>query len=163
MKKLILAALVLVSAAVNAAEVVVYEAQLPLLQSSGRALVDARFQMDFNTNEGFMKVSVSEQRFIYSPDSGHYDQTGRWYPGGPGRYQPTIVIIFKDTAKIEGLMLMGDKVIYHGAEGDVDCGTIGESRVFRRPIIYLSGKCELVSTIVSDRYSDKLVVTLKTK
>lgn len=160
MKKLILAALVLVSAAVHAAEVTVLEAKLPMLQY-GRALVDARFHMDLNTHEGFAKVTVSEQRFVSYP-GGHYDSSGRWYPS-PGRQVPEMVLVYKTTAKIENLMLMGDKVIYHGAEGDVECGTVGESRIFRKPIIYLSGRCELVGTVISDRFNDKLVVTLKTK
>ena len=57
----------------------------------------------------------------------------------------------------------GDDVIYQGAEGDVVCGTMGRSRVFRVPTFYLSGKCDLEGTIVKENGMNKLSVKFKTK
>ncbi len=156
MKKFILAALVLCTSMVYAAEVVVMNEDIRLM-SNNFTSVDARFHMDQTTGEGFVKVTVTEERPDYG--GGYYDHMGRWYPNR----MPMPVVIFQESAKIDGLMLMDDKVIYHGAEGDVDCGKMGVSRVFKKPTIYLSGNCKLSGNI-SGRYNDtKVVVVLKTK
>lgn len=158
MKKFILLALIVASSIVNAAEVVVMEANLPV--SSGmRSLVDSRFYMDTKTGEGFVKAAVSEERMEYP--GGYwcsYDPYGRCIPTSRGPVM-THVQVFKASKKIEGLMLMGDQAIYHSAEGNVVCGTMGVSRIFKVPTLYLSGNCKLVSSIVNN----KLTVTLKTK
>lgn len=39
------------------------------------------------------------------------------------------------------LALVNDKLML----GEVECGTMGESRVFRRPVLNLSGKCDVVA------------------
>lgn len=156
MKKLILAALVLCTSMVYAAEVVVMNEEIRLM-SNNFTSVDARFHMDQTTGEGFVKVTVTEERQEYGGVM--CDHYGRCFP----QRMPMPYVIFEDSAKIEGLMLMGDKVVFHGAEGDVDCGKMGVSRVFKKPTLFLNGNCKL-SGRVSGRFNDsKVVVVLKTK
>jgi hypothetical protein len=57
----------------------------------------------------------------------------------------------------------GNDVIYQGTEGDVVCGTMGTSRVFRIPTFYLSGKCDLVGTIYNENGVSKVSVKFVTK
>jgi hypothetical protein len=163
MKKFLLAALVLVSTVAFAGETVTVLDQQ--LSGSGNYMtsVDARFQVDQDTAEGFVDVTVTEER----PDYGGYnggmfcDQWGRCYPRRMPMPMP--VVIFSQKVKVEGLMLMGDKVMYHGAEGNVECGTLGVSRVFRRPTIYLNGNCKLSGNVTGNYRNTRVVVTLKTK
>ena len=159
MKKFFIAALVLATTVVNAAEITVLEAQLPTVD--GRStMTDTRFYINTKTMEGFAKVSVSEQRYVYT-DGCTWDASGRCFPS---RHRtPVIEVIFQETVKIDNLMLMGDKVIFHGAEGDVDCGTMGVSRVLKVPTLYLSGNCQLTSRVVGTRNNSKIVVKLNTK
>jgi len=39
------------------------------------------------------------------------------------------------------LALVNDKLML----GDVECGTMGETRIFKRPVLNLSGKCDVVA------------------
>jgi hypothetical protein len=164
MKKFLVAFLVLASMAVNAAEVVVLEAELPVINRAG-ALVDTRFYMDLKTGEGFVKAAVSEQRYTDFPGNTwcSYDQWGRCIPNQRPFPTPIQVLVFSDTVKVEGLMLMGDQAVYTGAEGNVICGTIKPSRILKVPTLYLSGNCDLDGKIVKNGNNSKLVVTLKTK
>jgi hypothetical protein len=164
MKKFILLALVLVSSVVHAAEVVVMEAELPMMNET-RALHDTRFYMDTKTGEGYVKAAVSEERYTDFPGQWgcSYDPYGRCIPTSR-QPMPTQVMVFSGSKKVEGLMLMGDQAVYQSAAGNVVCGTMGVSRVFKIPTLYLSGNCSLSSTIVRvNGMSRKLVVTLKTK
>ncbi len=156
MKKFILAAFVLCTSVVFAAEVTVMNEPVQLM-SSNFAMVDARFYMDQTTGEGFVKVTVTEERMTYG--RGYCDQFGRCYP----QQMPMPYVIFEESAKIEGLMLMDDKVIYQGAEGDIDCGKMGVSRVFKKPTIFLNGNCKLSGRISGNWNDSKVVVVLKTK
>lgn len=162
MKKFILLALVVLASAAQAAEVVVMEASLSLVNES-RALVDTRFYMDTKTGEGFVKATVAEERFNRFPQEWcSYDPYGRCIP--QNRFpQPTLETVFSDSKKIDGLMLMGDQAVYHSAEGNVVCGTMGVSRILKVPTLYLSGNCKLESSIVKDGFNRKLVIKLKTK
>lgn len=164
MKKMILAALALCTAFAFAGEVTVLEKEIRV--DSFRSLVDARFYIDQDTKEGFAKVAVSEERFAPGP---YYP--GPYYPGCYNNYcgghiprpMPIPVVVFQETVKIDNLMLMGDEVIYHGAEGSIVCGKMGVSRVFKRPTLFLSGKCDLEGRIEGGRRNSTLVVKLKTK
>jgi hypothetical protein len=60
-----------------------------------------------------------------------------------------IMTILSDKVKIEGMTLNGDEVIYQAPEGDVVCGRMGKSRVFRVSTLLLSGKCNLEWAIQS--------------
>ncbi len=156
MKTLILAFLVLSVSIVHAAEVTVLEAEVPRLESFN-TMVDSRFQMNQSTGEGFVRVTVTENRPHWG--GGHYDQWGRHFP-----HRTEIpVLVFQDTVKVDGLMLMNDEVVYHGAEGDVVCGKMGLSRIFKRPTIYLNGNCKLTGRLSGPSYHKKVIVTLKTK
>jgi hypothetical protein len=164
MKKFILMALAFSSLA-HAAEVVVLDANLPIINDA-RALTDARFFMDTKTGEGFVQAAVSEERYTMPFPGGYgcsYDQYGRCYPGPNRMPMPTQVEVYSASKKIDGLMLMGDQAVYHSAQGNIVCGTMGVSRVFRVPTLYLSGDCKLSSKIVRDGANTKLIVTLKTK
>lgn len=150
------ALLVLSMASAFAAEVQVMDEALPVI-SGYNATVDARFQVDKTTGEGSVLVTVSEQRWT---DMGNMcDQWGRCYPN---RVNMPYTVFSKEE-KVEGLSLHGDQVIYAGAEGDVNCGRLGQSSVLRRPTIYLTGKCKLTSKITGNFGSSRVVVTMKTK
>jgi hypothetical protein len=155
MKKFILALMLVCTGIVNAAEVTVMNENFLGIGSS-LAIVDARFQIDQTTGEGFVKVTVTQE----SPGrGGWYDQYGRWYPNR----MPIPVVVFQETAKIDGLTLVGDQVIYQGTEGDVDCGKMGVSRVFKKPTFYLNGNCKLSGSIKYTSTSSNVVIVLKTK
>lgn len=155
MKKFI-AILAFSMASAFAAEVQIMNEALPII-SAYNSTVDARFQVDKTTGEGSVVVSVSEQRWT---DMGmNCDQWGRCYPNRVN--MP--VMVFKQSAKVEGLSLHGDQVIYAGAEGDVNCGRLGESSVLRRPTIFLTGKCKLSGKITGNWGSSRVNVIMTTK
>jgi hypothetical protein len=150
MKKMIIAVLVLATTLVNAAEVTVLETELYTGTDTYNTYVQSSFYMDQQTGKGYVKVSVVEQ-YSY-PD-----------PRNPWNRNPILRQVFQDTVRVEGLELVDDKVIYSGAEGEVECGTMGVSRVFKRPTIYLSGNCDLYGRTVGHWHKRKLLVTLETK
>lgn len=155
MKKFI-ALLVLSMASAFAAEVQIMDEALPIM-SSFNSSVDSRFQVDKTTGEGSVVVTVSEQRWT---DMGSMcDQWGRCYPNRVN--MPYIV--FSKSAKVEGLSLHGDQIIYAGEAGDVNCGRLGESSVLRRPTIFLSGKCKLSSKITGNWSTSRVNVMMTTK
>lgn len=156
MRTFLIAALLVASSFAGAAEVLIMERNIPVRSSSFQAWADARFHMDTTTGEGFVKVSVTEDRWIMG---GHYDSNGRWYP----RRMPMPMQVFSDTVKVDGLMMMDKKVIYRGAEGDVECGTMGLSRVFKIPTLYLNGNCSLSARLSGHWNERMLTVTLSTK
>lgn len=162
MKKIIFAVLMVFTLVAHAAEVVVLEEDLPYLNEA-RALSDSRFYMDTKTGEGFVKASVLEERYVQFPGQTwcSYDYWGRCIPSR--RPHSTQVMVYSKTTKIEGLMLMGDQAVYQGAQGNVICGTMGSSRIFKVPTLYLSGNCKLSSQIIRNGLNSKLIVTLKTK
>ncbi|WPU66729.1 hypothetical protein [Peredibacter starrii] len=138
MKKLIIAALALVASVAQAETVQILNVNLPMSRSfSTRAFT--RFYMDTQTGEGFAKVTATEERYT-DMGGGHYGPGGVYFPRAPQTFP---VVIFEDTIKIDNLMLMDGQIIYHGENGDVNCGKMGVSRVFKRPTIFLSGKCDL--------------------
>lgn len=155
MKKFI-ALLVLSMTSAFAAEVQIMDEALPLI-TGYNSTADSRFQVDKTTGEGSVVVTVTEQRWT---DMGNYcDQWGRCYPNRVN--MP--VIVFKESVKVEGLSLMGDQVIYAGAEGDVNCGRLGQSSVLRRPTIFLTGKCKLSSKITGNWSTARINVIMTTK
>jgi hypothetical protein len=54
-----------------------------------------------------------------------------------GRSERTVTRTFEK--EVSELTLVDDKLML----GDVECGTMGETRIFRRPVLHLSGKCEI--------------------
>ncbi len=158
MKKFMLAALVVVASVAQAAEVVVLEADLPVV-ARGREFATAKFLMDTKTGEGFVKASVTEEVTIWTTETWC---TPQFCQSGPVA-RTSVDQVYAGSTKIANLVLMGDDAVYQGAEGNVVCGTMKPSRIFRVPTLYLSGKCKLETQILRTGLSGKLVVTLRTK
>lgn len=153
MKKMLLASLFVFTSVAFAEEVTVLETHVPRLHSHDRSSVDTRFYIDTESRQGFVKVKVMKE--IWN----HYRGRGQRHPD----YHPTYVTIYENTVKVDNLMLEDDKVIYYGAEGAVHCGTMGVSRIFKVPTLYLSGNCKVSGSIMRHGAERKLSVTLKTK
>lgn len=159
MKKLIAVIFALATTSVFAAVVPVLDVELRNLTTRDTD-VDTRFYVDPDTREGFVQVEVEEAHTVYRRGC-HYDRYGRCYPT---TYTDRVYrTVFKDTVKVDGLMLMDKSVVLHTAEGDVECGTYGLSRVLKRPTIYLSGKCDIQGRVIGTREGDRLQVSIKTK
>ena len=168
MKTLIIASIVLASSAfAQASDVTILSTNLPATR--GYTSVDTKFIVDTEMKEAFAKINVDEQVTVMVRDcSGGYGPGPRPGPSYPGRYCRTIPqtqyrTLFSDKVKIEGMTMNGNDVIYQSAEGDVVCGTMGRSRVFRIPTFYLSGKCDLVGSIVRENGGNKVSVRFVTK
>lgn len=152
MRNLLLALIVLTSSVAFGAEVRVLETKV---RTFDPAYSNAKFHMDTDTMEGFAKITVTEERWM--PGQTWCDQWGRCRHERP---IPMPRTVFSETVKIEGLMLVGEDIIFSGAEGDVNCGVLKPSRVFKVPTIYLNGNCSLESRL--DR-RDNLTVDFVTK
>ncbi len=151
MKKFLLAGLFLMTSAF-AGEVVIHEAELARMPMN--AMIDSRFQIDNSTGAGSVTVSVVESVMIPGPT--YCDAYGRCYPQPP---IPSTRTVHKKTVAVEGLSLQGDRFVYAGAEGDIECGTYKRSPVLNRWTIYLSGNCEVRESL----NGRKLTVTFVTK
>lgn len=148
MKKLIMAVLALSASTVFASEVVVLEKDVRYYNDT-HFQVGTRFYMDQESGQGYVKAFVSERRSHYR---------------GRGESEVSYYTLLSETVKVEGLMLMGNQAVYQGAEGNVVCGTMGTSRVFKVPTLKLTGNCNLDATFVKgNRGTGKLTVTLQTK
>lgn len=148
MKSLFLSALAFSASTAFAGQIIVMEAKVPVIFNNHQD-VSTRFYMDQQTGQGYVKATVNERV------QNHHPRSNR----GPSSRQ-----VFSEMVKVEGLMLMGDQAVYHGSAGNVVCGTMGESRFFKVPTLYLSGDCSLSSTLVNEGgRSKKLTVTMTTK
>ncbi len=118
--------------------------------------VDASFQMDETTGAGFAHVTVTQQ--FYSPynwpNGGgygggytHCSPYGGCIPAPMPQPIPEYRVVFEKTVAIQGLSLHGDAIVFAGANGDVDCGMMGYTRVFHRRAIFLSGNCSLTTSM----------------
>lgn len=152
--KTIALALMLISTSALANEVTLLVKTLPITR--GLPSVSSKFSIDTDMKEGFAKVLVTEQYIEY------VQRCNGGYPSGPicTTYPETRYnTVLTEKVKIEGMTTNGDDVIYQGTEGDVLCGTMKLSRVFRVPTLYLTGKCVLESRISNN----SVVVKFKTK
>lgn len=165
MKKILALCLPLAAFSAFAETVTVYQTQLSST-FGGNISVDESFQMDEESGQGYVRINVAETRYEYDPfpmpGPTRCDQWGRCYPGGGYNRIPTprIYNILNKTVKVNGLVLNGEKVLFEGREGTVECGQMGYTRVLRRRAILLSGKCELSSYLSN---FGALTVTLNTK
>jgi hypothetical protein len=117
--------------------------------------VDASFQMDETTGMGYAHVTITQE--IYSPYNwpngggygGGYNCTpyGGCFPAPMPRPMPEMRVVYDKTVAVQGLSLHGDSMIFAGTNGDVDCGTMGYTRVFHRRAIFLSGNCSLTTSM----------------
>lgn len=121
---------------------------------------DAKFYMDSDTSLGYAQVSVTEEIQVT-----YWETVCTSHPRHPApichrvpRTQTEYRTIYNHTELIPNLVLEGNKMVYHGEEGTVECGTLGTSRVFRRPTLYLNGKCKLNSRVMLDRSTKKVIV-----
>ena len=73
---------------------------------------------------------------------------------------PRTRTLFADTVEVEGLSLLGNRLVYAAETGDIDCGLYGTTYVLRIPALYLNGNCTTKGTL--DRRGN-LKVTLTTK
>lgn len=161
MKKFILAALMICSTvSAFAAEIVLLDTQIPS-RAYFMTYASTRIQVDQNTSEAFVDVTVTEERPMHNPGPGWCDQWGRCHPNRMP--MPMQVEIFSQRIKVEGLMLMGDRLVFQGEQADVDCGYLGVSRVFRKPTLYLNGNCKASANIVGNYRDQRVVVKFKTK
>lgn len=156
MKKLMIAALVLVASVVNAAETQVLTFKLPRTESIA-PMADAKFQIDLATGEGYAIIDVTEVRDLKAIDENEYP-----LPRTTHRPKRELVNIFKTKARIEGLTLQGDRIVFQEAEREVECGTYGDSRLLRRPTIYLNGNCQLKAEVIGSD-SGNVVIKMITK
>lgn len=159
MKLMILLGLFSLTSMLHASEVTVLESSLTRVQNSYQT-VNTRFQVNQTSGQGFVEVTVFENRYTWNH---HYPGPNYPGPGRGGHYpmpQPVPTVIYQNKVAVEGLMLMGNKLIYHDVAEDVECGNLGLSRIFKRPTLYLTGNCKLTGKV--DRRKN-LSVTLITK
>lgn len=156
MKKILIITLLLGAFSAFAEEVQILNAEIGYVNR--QATVDTSFQMDKTTGQGNVKVMVTEVIYDHFPGPMNCDQWGRCYP--QYNRMPRYITIFNKTVEVQGLTLDGDKVMFEGNAGPVHCGTMGISRVLRRPTLFLNGNCKL-----SGRVSNRgvLSVIMKTK
>ncbi|WP_408095690.1 hypothetical protein ACJVC5_11655 [Peredibacter sp. HCB2-198] len=140
MKKTMIAALVLATSIANAAEVTVLNTQVATTPRSISTTAFAKFQIDFDTKETYAKILVTEEVMEYWGGTNYPFPNGPWSPNRP---MPSTMTVFSDSVKIDNLILVDDKLIYQGAEGEVECGTMGVTRVFKKPTLLLNGNCKL--------------------
>lgn len=98
-------------------------AELPVMEVSSakaRGTLSTRFEV--NMQDGTAGVSMTSTKIV------------QW-----GRGQHVITKTFEKV--VPELALVNDKLML----GEVECGTMGETRVFRRPVLNLSGKCDIVA------------------
>lgn len=155
MKKLLLLIVFTLSSMAHSAEMTVLESRLTNVQTYNQT-VHTRFQIDQSTGQGYAEVTVVENRYTWDH---HYPGPG-WGNGRHPMPQSVPTVIYQNKVAIEGLILVNDKLIYQDETGDVDCGTLGVSRIFKRPTIYLTGSCKFKGRV--DRRNN-LRVTLVTK
>jgi len=149
MKNLLLIVLVFASSAVMAESVVLLDTKIAV--GFDPTVASSKFYMDTQTGQGYAKVNVTEYERVTLPiPDTRCDRFG-CFPA-PGRNPiPRIRTIFQDTIMIENLKLVNKEMIYTSENGEVNCGTLGTSRVLRRPTLYLTGNCKLTSILVYDR------------
>ena len=161
MKKFFIATLLLTSTILaQAAEVTLVSTKLDSILGSTNVLT--KFQINTEMKEAFAEIKVDEALTTYVPvcTVGGYP-----YPTPICRTVPqmTIRTIFAEKVKIEGMTMNGDEVIYQGQEGDVVCGKMGISRIFKKPTFFLSGKCSLQGDVQFVDGIKKLTVKFITK
>lgn len=154
MKLLALFCLMMASSS-YAESIKVVDANIPFTR--GSTLAQAEFYMDTESSLGYAKVKVQEET-----QETRWTNNCRSFDGCFPELETvtTYKTIYSTTELIPSLVLEGDKMVYLGSKGAVDCGTLGKSRVFRAPTLYLSGKCKLTSRVLGDQADKKVEVDL---
>ncbi|HXH75039.1 MAG TPA: hypothetical protein VNJ08_08740 [Bacteriovoracaceae bacterium] len=87
--------------------------------------ISTKMLVDRSTGEGSVQLTVQRRM---------HRNGGRYNEG----YE-TVRTILRQEARVEGLYLQGDKLMFNNR---TECGTYGVSRVFRIPTLYLTGRCD---------------------
>lgn len=111
-----------------AASLSAFAAELPVMEVNSLKTRGAQLSTRFEVNlqDGTAGVSLTATKMVHMGRN-HHISTKTWEKAVPE------------------LALVNDKLML----GDVDCGTMGETRVFRRPVLNLSGKCDVVAKRVN--------------
>jgi len=105
------------------ASISAFAAELPVMEVSSakaRGTLSTRFEV--NLQDGTAGVSLTATKSVMR-----------------GRGHHVITKTFEKV--VPELALVNDKLML----GEVECGTMGETRIFRRPVLNLSGKCDIVA------------------
>lgn len=108
-----------------AASLSTFAAELPVMEVNSAKVRGASLSTRFEVNlqDGSAGVSVSATKWVRR-----------------GRTKVAKTVTFEKL--VPELALVNDKLML----GDVECGTMGETRVFRRPVLNLSGNCDIVTS-----------------
>lgn len=104
-----------------------FAAKTPVMEAEVKrhfSEISTKIKVDPSSGEGSVQLKV-------------YRRSSR-HRGGSHR-----VLMLSQEAKVEGLALQGDKLIFRGETADVECGTMGVSRIFKIPTLFLSGRCDV--------------------
>lgn len=155
MKFFLILSTLFVSIAAQAETITIYQDNVA--SRIGQLQAHSKFFMNTETNQGNVIVNITENWFDYTPGGRICDRWG-CYPDIPNR-TPRVRTLVRKTIPVEGLELVGNEMIYYSELGEVNCGTLGTSRVLRRPTLYLTGNCVLKESI----RGNQVIVSLQIK
>lgn len=137
MKKLVLVTSLFASLAVSAAELKVMD--LPSLEMS-HGHVTTRFEIDHSSGAAGVSATVTRKR------------PGR---GGGTSYTRT------HEKEVPELSMVGGTLFLNVDGVSVDCGSMGVTRIFKRPILNLNGNCDLETRRVKTAQGRRFQVFIK--
>ncbi len=137
MKKLVLVTSLFASLAVSAAELKVMD--LPSLEMS-HGHVTTRFEIDHSSGTAGVSATVTRRR------------PGR---GGGTTYTHTRENVVPELSMVDGTL----SLFVDGTT--VDCGTMGVTRIFKRPVLNLNGNCDLESRRVKTSQGRRFQLFIK--
>jgi len=152
MFKSLIASALMFSSIAFAAEVNVMNIAAERVRSQDN--IRANFHLDQASGQGSVQISVTRQVIIPGDHMGGIN--GRMGDVNGGSFDLSIL---NDEAIVPGLTLEGDKAVFRSGSEAIECGTMGVSRIFKVPTLYLSGKCDLQAF----KSGDRLIVNLVTK
>lgn len=120
MKSFIVVAALLSSFAVSAAELTV----MSVPAKKVRGTVETKFEV--NLQDGTAGVSLTATKRVMR-----------------GRGYHTVSKTFE--AEVPELALVGKTLVLTTATESVECGTMGETRIFKRPVLLLNGNCDIIT------------------
>jgi hypothetical protein len=78
-------------------------------------------------------------------------------------FSPRTVVVLDELIPLKDVELIDNKVIYFSPAGQIDCGTTGKTRILRRPVLKISGNCELSASFVGKKRESRILVKLIAK
>lgn len=152
MRKLLVSVL-LISNVSFAAELIVFEkpaAEIPRFHNLNSIL-----QINYSTSEGQVRLTA-EQEMRQRRCSGRREDR-------ECSYETTSFTVFSKDIIVPDLLVEGNKLIFRSSSRSVDCGTLGVTRVFRRPTLYLTGACSTRAEVTTRDGQDFIQVTFLVK